>query len=212
MKPKERRIAFTVWVFTLSLLLGTPVAATLILSDVSYTPDSPLVRGGQHQVTATYFISPSGATTFASGHEIQMQTDLEQAQWNIQVLVDGRHAAQQSASGSAAFMNGALLSYSTNNDVSLEITLEGIVPLTWGNQVMMLQVEEIDNSGTVVPGSVICLSHPVAAQTVTPGQTAFSLHTPPVVPSTPNKAAGFPVTLGILALSLVCIILFRSSR
>jgi hypothetical protein len=212
MNPVEHRIAFTLWVFIISLLLGTPAAATLILSDASYTPDSPLVIGGQQSVTVKYFISPSGATTFASVHEIQMQTDLEHAQWNIQVLVDGRDAAQQSASGSAAFVNGALLSYSTNNDVSLEVTIDGVVPLTPGDQVLMLLVKEIDNSGTVVPGSVIRLSHPVAGRPGIAGQTVYPTLTPPVVPPTPAKTAGFPVTWGIPALSLVLIIFFRSSR
>jgi hypothetical protein len=212
MNPVERRIAFTLWVCILSLLLCTPAAATLILSGVSYSPDTPLVISRQQQVTATYFISPSGATTFSSGHQIQMQTDLENAQWNLQVLVDGRHAAQQTASGSAAFMNGALLSYATNNDVSLEVTVDGVIPLKQGDQVLMLLVEEIDNSGSVVPGSVIRLSHPVAGQPATPGQTAYPLPSPIVVPPTPAKTPGFPVTCGILALSLVYIILFRGSR
>ncbi len=212
MNPVERRIAFTLWVFIFSLLLGTPAAATLILSDVSYTPDSPLVIGRQQLVTVKYFISPSGATTFASGHEIQMQTDLEDARWNIQVLVDGRDAAQQSASGSAAFVNGALLSYSTNNDVSLEVTIDGDVPLTPGDQVLMLQVKEIDNSGTVVPGSVIRLSHPVSGRPGIPGQTVYTTLTPTVAPPTPAKTAGFPVTCGIPSLFLILILFFRSRR
>jgi hypothetical protein len=151
-------------------------------------------------VTAQYYVGPSGATTFIKGHELQMQTDLANAPWNIQVLLDGRNAAQQSASGSAAFLNGEILSYSTNHDVSLSVTVDGTVPQTQSDQVMMLQVEEIDNSGNIVPGSMIPLIQPVAGQPVPAAQTVLPTLTPPlVIPPSPTKPAGFTPTAGILA-------------
>ncbi|MDP3564186.1 MAG: hypothetical protein Q8R70_06810, partial [Methanoregula sp.] len=117
MNPMLDRIALISSALIVFLLLIPPAAATYTLSAVSYTPNPPLVIGGQQQVVATYYIGPSGSTTFIKGHELQMQTDLANARWNIQVILDGRNAAQQGASGSAAFVNGALLSYSTNHDV-----------------------------------------------------------------------------------------------
>jgi hypothetical protein len=191
------------------LLFVTPVAATLSLSDVSYIPNPPLVVGGQQQVTASYYIGPSGATTFVRGHELQMQTELTNARWNIQVLLNGRNAAQQSASGSAAFVNGELLSYSTNNDVSLSVTIDGDIPQSPSDQVMVLQVEEIDNSGTIVPGSVIMISQQVAGQTATAVQSILPTLTPEVVPPSPTKSTGFPVTAAILAIGLAGIIVRR---
>ena len=207
-----RRITVLTLTIALSLLLVTPVAATYSLTSVSYLPNPPLVIGGQQQVTATYYIGPSGSTTFIKGHELQMQTDLVNARWNIQVLQNGRNAAQQSASGSAAFVNGALLSYSTNNDVSLSVTINGVVPQTQSDQVMLLQVEEIDNSGNIVPGSVITLSQPVAGHLVIPVQTAFPTLTPTSVPPSPTKSAGVPATAGILAISFVFLIMARRGR
>jgi hypothetical protein len=82
----------------------------MALSDVFSTPNPPLVIGGQQHVTAKYYLGPSGATTFIPSHQLQMQTELVNARWNIQVLLDGLNTAQQSASGSTAFVNGALLS------------------------------------------------------------------------------------------------------
>jgi len=208
-----RRITFITLTIALSLLLVTPVAATYSLSSVSYTPNPPLVIGGQQQVTATYYIGPYyGSTTFIKGHELQMQTDLVNAQWNIQILQNGRNAAQQSASGSAAFVNGALLSYSTNNDVSLSVTINGVVPQTQSDQVMLLKVEEIDNTGNIVPGSVITISQPLAGQPATPVQTALPTLTPPRVPPAPTKSAGFTAAAGILAISLVFLIMARRVR
>ena len=207
-----RRITYLSLTIALSLLLVTPVVATYTLSSVSLTPNPPLVIGGQQQVTATYYIGPSGSTTFIKGHELQMQTDLMNARWNIQVLQNGRNAAQQSASGSVAFVNGEILSYSNNNDVSLVVTVDGVVPKTQNVQVLLLQVEEIDNSNNIVPGSVITLSQPVAGKQVTPVQTALPTLTPTLVPPSPTKSAGFPAASGILAISLVFLIMARSGR
>ena len=204
------RLALIVSALIALLLLVTPVAATYTLSSVSYLPNPPLVIGGQQQVTATYYIGPSGSTTFIKGHELQMQTDLVIARWNIQVLQNGRNAAQQSASGSAAFVNGEILSYPNSNDVSLVVTIYGVVPQTPSNQVMLLQVEEIDNSNNVVPGSVITLSQPVAGQPATPVQTAIPTLTPPIVTSpSQTKSPGFTVIAGILAFGLAIIVMAR---
>jgi hypothetical protein len=84
-----------------------------------------------------------------------------------------------------------------------------MVPQTKSDQVMLLQVEEIDNSGTVVPGSVIALSQPVAGQPVTPVQAALPTLTPPVVLPSPTKSAGFSLVAGILALGLAIVIMVR---
>jgi hypothetical protein len=213
MNPMLDRIALISSALIVFLLLITPAAATYTLSAVSYTPNPPLVIGGQQQVVATYYIGPSGSTTFIKGHELQMQTDLANARWNIQVLQNGRNAAQQSVSGSAAFVNGEILSYPNSNDISLQVTVDGVVPQTQSDQVMLLQVEEIDNTGNIVPGSVITLSQPVAGQPVTAAPTLLPTHTPPIVtPPSPTKTAGFTQVAGMLALGLVLIFAARRDR
>jgi len=207
-----RGITFVSLALVVVLLQVMPVNATMALTSVSYTPNPPLVISSQQHVTARYYLGPSGSTTFIPGHQLQMQTELVNARWNIQVLLNGRNAAQQSASGSTAFVNGALLSYSPENDVSLEVTIDGIVPRTQGGQVMVLQVKEIDNAGSVVPGSEITISQPVAGEPATTLKTTFPPPTPAPVPTSPTKSVGFPATLGIFAISLVFLLLFRGGR
>ena len=207
-----RRITFVSLALVVVLFQVIPVDATMTLTNVTYTPTPPRVIGSQQHMTARYYLGPSGATTFIPGHQLQMQTELVNARWDIQVILNGRNAAQQSASGSTAFVNGALLSYSPDNDVSLEVTIDGIVPRTQGGQVIVLRVKEIDNSGSVVPGSEITISQPVAGEPATTLQTTFPTPTPSLVPPSATQSAGFPVTLGILAIILVVLILFRRSR
>jgi hypothetical protein len=108
-------------------------------------------------------------------------------------------------------VNGALLSYSPNNNVSLEVTIDGFVPRMQDGQIMILQVKEIDNSGSVVPGSEIIVSQPVTGEPATSLQTTYPTPNPLVHPS-PTKSVGFPLTLGIGAIILVSIIMCRRSR
>ncbi len=210
MNPVLRRMAVSALIAL--MLLVIPVAATRALTEVSYSPNAPLVTGRQQQVTANYYTGASGSATFIRSHMLQMQTDLVNARWNIQVIVDGRNAAQQSASGSAAFVNGALLSYPEYNDVSLEVTVDGVVPPVQHDQVMVLQVEEINNSGGVVPGSIITLTQPMAGQPAAAVQTAVPTLAPPGVPPSPTTSAGFLTISGVLAISLVFFFLVKGSR
>jgi hypothetical protein len=199
--------------FAVLLLLAAipPAASTLVLSDVSYTPTAPLVPGSQQHSVATFAIIPSGATTFPSGHSLQMQTNLLNAKWTIQVTQDGRNAAQQTASGNAAFVSGGLLSYSTNHDIGLIVTLDGTVPQGATSPFMVLDVVEIDNTGNVVPGSEITLTQPVAGQTATGTATVVPTLTPPLVPTAtqPARAPGFAIAAALFALGAIALLSYR---
>jgi hypothetical protein len=158
-------------------------------------------------MVATYAVIPPGDTTFPPGHDLEMQTGLLAATWTIQVTLDGRNAAKQTASGSVAFVNGEILSYSTSHDVGMIVTIDGTVPPAAANPFSVLQAKEIDNSGNVVPGSVVTISQPVALPPVTGGTTAPVL-TQPVVPASPRptKAVGFtgiPVVAALGIFSLI---------
>ena len=192
------------------VLIISPVAATLALSDVAFTPNPPMVPAQPQQVSAKIWVIPSGATTFASGHEIQLQTTLTNAQWNIQVVVDGIPAAHQTAQGNAAFINGALLAYSTDRDVSIVINVAGTVPANAGSSLMAMQIQELDNNGSVVPGSVITIIQPTTVSTATPViptipvVTSIKTTLPPT--SSPTRAPGFSLFGGISALCIVAVV------
>jgi hypothetical protein len=194
------------------LLFVSPANAGLVLSDLSFAPDAPLVPGGQQGVAATYAVIPAGSATFSRGHELQIETGLLHAQWTIQVTLDGRDAARQTASGSAAFVNGALLSYSTDHDVGLVVTVDGTVPPDASAPLSVLQLTEIDNAGNVVPGSALTISQPVAGP-ASPGVTsAIPTLTPPLVTTTVPKAApGFAMP-PVVSAFIVAVLLMRVFR
>ena len=77
-----------------------------------------------------------------------------------------------------------------------------MVPQTSSDQVMVLQIEEIDNSGNVVPGSVITISQPVAGPAPVATPSAVPTHTPPLVTPAPQptKTPGFAAGAALAAL------------
>ncbi|WP_292416875.1 hypothetical protein, partial [Methanoregula sp.] len=167
----------------LLLIVVVPAAASPLLASESFTPNPPLSPGGPQEVVATFTI-PSG-TTFPRDHEIQMTTQLENAKWNIQVVVDGHNSAQQTASGTAAFINGMVLSYSVNHDVRFTVTVSGTVPSAATGSVTVIDLVEIDNTGNIIPGSEILVSQPLAWSSTTPALTTPPPLTPPPAPAPP---------------------------
>ena len=190
------------------LLLISPGSASVVLSTVSFVPDAPLTPGGQQHVVSTYAIIPSGSTTFAPGHSLQMQTDLTGAQWTIQVTLDRRDAARQTGSGSTAFVNGELLSYGTNRDIGIVVTVDGTVPANASGSLTVLTVKELDNGGKVVPGSILAVSQPVAGSATPPATSILPTLTPPLATTPlPKGSPGFAAPFAIAALIAAGIVL-----
>jgi hypothetical protein len=205
MNPVHRTLFMGIAVL---LLVIAPVAATQELDRDSFTPNPPLVAGGQQHVMATYMIA--SGTSFPKNHELQMTTNLTSASWNIQVTLDGHNAATQTAAGSAAFVSGELLSYSVDHDVSFIVTIDGVVPRTNGGQVTVLQLEEIDNTGSVVPGSISTISQPVAGEPAATAGTTVPVLTPPVVTTTPvTRSPGLSPAVCGIAIALADIAALR---
>jgi len=131
-----------------------------------------------------------------------MQTDLLDARWNTVVLTDGIPADTESGQGSVMFLNGLALSYPTNRDVALEVTVAGTVP-EGVPSVTVLLVKELDNSGNPVPGSMVTVTEPVLAPVparVTTRALVTALPSPsPSPPSPAPTRAGMVPLLAVLA-------------
>ena len=128
----------------LGAIFGSLTSATLVLTGTVFSPAPPIVPGSGQYAISSATIIPSGATTFSRTHMLQMQTGLDDAKWNIQIIVNGIPAAQQSASGATAFINGYLLSYPTTSDVSITIAINGTVPANASGNVTILNLIELD--------------------------------------------------------------------
>lgn len=162
-------------------LLILPAGASLVLSDFAVQPNTyPLTPMATVNGTAHVTIEPSGDTTFREGHRLQMQTGLLNATWDTRIYVDGVPGGRQTASGTSAFINGYLLSYGSDRDVSFLVTVSGTVPDTPGQQALLLTIAELDNTGSLVTASAITINEPVAVPvTVTSMKRTVRATTPP---------------------------------
>jgi len=186
-----------------ALLLVLPVSATLVLSGSTLTPDAlPLAPLQGQKVDVKIAVIPSGGRTFAVGHSLQVETDLLDARWNASVIVDGYTGDREASTGRVAFINGFVLSYSTDHDVSLEVSVSGAVPQSAEGEVMLMSVRELDNAGVVVPGNTVTIEEPVATPTGLPATETSPVVTPVPVNSTaspsPTKAGDVLPVAGIL--------------
>lgn len=122
------------------------------------------------------------------------------ARWNTVVLTDGIPADTESGQGSVMFLNGFVLSYPTNRDVTLEVTVAGTVPEGVSSTTVIL-VRELDNSGTPVPGSMATVTGPVSAPVPTRVTTPAPVTAPPS-PS-PSPLIPAPTRAGVVPLLAV---------
>jgi hypothetical protein len=145
-------------------------------------------------------------------HTLLMQTGLREARWNIQVTVNGLPAAQQSASGATAFVNGYLLSYPTTSDLSFTVAINGTVPAGAGANITVLQVTELDNGGIPVPGSSIMISAPLLSPySVNETSPTVLFTASPVATTAPARSAGF-LCAGSLFASVTAAAVYRYAR
>lgn len=147
--------SLVVLIVLLSVCLILPCSASYSLRDVTMAPLSESYPSGTSlNTSAALPIIPAGPTTFPEGYTLQLSTGLDQARWNVRVMVDGRQAAVFEKTGNTIFLNGYLLSYPVTRDVEVKVTLEGTVPPP-GTQgtFPVLRVIELNNQGQAVPES-----------------------------------------------------------
>ncbi len=195
----------------LAVFVAAPAVATTYVEDVALSPQVAAVPPGTPMnLTCSILLSSSGAQTFVPGHVLVLSTGLDRASFSIQVYVDRRPAAFIPGTGPVVFVNGYLLAYPSSQDVSVAVAMSGYVPESASGTVTVLQIEELDNSGIVIPASVFTVNQAVSGpvtttETVPPTITVTPSKTPPVttipVTSTPSGVwtviAGLALTLGI---------------
>jgi hypothetical protein len=140
-------------------------------------------------VTATLllqFPAPSSKGTFNSSNNLNFQTDLNQATWEMTVTVDGQSRPQVDKDGHSVYYDGFSLSESYWKNVSMTVVMKGIAPdVSTAGTITILTVQETDKttnnpmSGTIntFTGSI------VPAARVTP-TTVPSTTVPTTVPPT----------------------------
>jgi hypothetical protein len=153
-----------------------PCSAGYFIRNVSLTPLSDsYLPGSSLNTTGAIWIIPSGPTTFIDGYTLVLSTGLDQAQWNVRVVVDDRQAAVFQKFGNTVYISGYLLSYPVTSDVEVNVALEGVVPRTTTETTFpVLRVRELNNQGKLVPESEQLVNRSVASPAILTPITQYS--------------------------------------
>jgi len=200
-------------IFSLLLIsLVLPVSASFVFQDVSITPDPPFEPG--HLVTSSsqlVIVPQGGSTTFIGSNQLQLTTQLEAARWNVEVMVNGKPAAQIPVNGNMVFINGFLLSYPVSSDVVVSVHVNGTVPGTAGPNLNVVEAVQLNNAGQVVPGSLQLISGPLMVGVPSVPKAPVATPIPEQTSAIPTRTPGFPAAACVASL-IICCIVFRISQ
>lgn len=197
------------------LLSFVPSAtATLSLRNADVFPSAEFLRPGEMvNVSATVEIIPSGAMTFASGHTLVFSTDMKNARWDIRVMVDGIQGAVIGKNTDHLFVNGYLLSYPTDRDVSVSVNVEGAVPeYAERMSFSLIRVAELNNQGIIVGGSENSILGIVRRFTDSVSPTLSHTAAIPIGTTFDTHAIDFPFLMVVAGLFGIMILTSRKNR
>lgn len=145
----------------LILIAGvTAVSASISVKNIAITPNGDLVSGQTppNPVTASFVIDfiSSGGETFPSGETLTMSTDLENGQWSYITSLDGNPNPAVTANGRNLNINGWVLSYPSKRELSMRVTLNGVVPtVTASGNKTIIRVAELSGKSEAIANSEV---------------------------------------------------------
>ena len=121
------------------------------------SPSGDLVSG-LTQSSATFKVNfgSSGGKTFESSNSLQMETELEDATWSYNIILDGVENPAKTESGPNIRLSGSELSYPADRTVSLMVKVEGTAPVvTTSAEKVIMRVQELGSGNTLVGTAVL---------------------------------------------------------
>jgi hypothetical protein len=166
------------------ILFVQSVSGVISVDNLAISPSGDLISGrsppGQVSVSFVIDFFPEGGLTFSSSDTLGMSTDLDNAQWTYQTMLDGNADPGRTATGKNLDITGWELSYPSRRDLSLRVNLTGDVPVvTATGKKTIIRVADFNRNG-VVPGSEVFRQ----VNVILPGSAPAPSVTVPSSPST----------------------------
>jgi hypothetical protein len=132
-------------------------SAAISVGNIAISPSGDLVSG-QTKSSASFkvnFVS-SGGYTFDSGNSLQMETDLTNATWTYNTILDGIENPSKTEVGTNIRLSGWELSYPSNREISLNVKVAGTAPVvTNSTEKIIVKVREVGSSNALVGTEVV---------------------------------------------------------
>jgi hypothetical protein len=143
-------------ILVILLALSVHAVSAFSVSTVSIDPSGDLIPGTPVIVSFKVDFSASGGETFPSSSSLQMITDLEKPKWTWTLLLNGVENPRPQSTGKILELSGWDLSYPSDVEESVRITLEGAAPtVTSTSNKTIIRVQEVDSRNNVVTSSKI---------------------------------------------------------
>lgn len=152
-----RQIGKVIGLFVVILCFVQVASAGILVSSPSISPSGDLVSG-ETQVSASFVINfvSSGGYTFDSENTLQLSTDLDSATWSYVIIQDDIENPAVTEVGPNVNINGWVLSYPSNRDISMRVNMNGVAPaVSTSEEKVIVQVAELSSMGTVIPGTKV---------------------------------------------------------
>ena len=212
MKPFHR-LTCVLAVFLLFAAI-TPGVSAFTISSVKVDPQGYQVAGTPMTVSFTLDFSSKGNETFPSNGELQMSTNLDDAQWKTVLVLNGVETNLPSKNGKALVHPGWYISYPSTERVQVRGTLTGKMPANPSADQKYLKVLEVDSGSAVVSMASLEMPTPPVTTLSTPAQKTTTKKpvtktlTPlPVDTTTPQSSPG--IAAGIIAIGAAALIVTR---
>jgi len=143
-------------ILVILLALSVHAVSAFSVSTVSIDPSGDLIPGTPVIVSFKVDFSASGGETFPSSSSLQMITDLEKPKWTWTLLLNGVENPRPQSTGKILELSGWDLSYPSDVEESVRITLEGVAPtVTSTTNKTIIKIQEVDSRNNVVTSSKI---------------------------------------------------------
>jgi len=167
-------------ILVILLALSVHAVSAFSVSTVSIDPSGDLIPGTPVIVSFKIDFSASGGETFPSSSSLQMITDLEKPKWTWTLLLNGVENPRPQSTDKILELSGWDLSYPSNVDESIRVTLEGTIPSNANPSQNILKIQEVDSRNSVVTSTVYTRSMPVTpTPTPTPSFGSISVSSTP---------------------------------
>ena len=143
-------------ILVILLALSVHVVSAFSVSTISIDPSGDLMPGTPVIVSFKVDFSASGGETFPSSSSLQMITDLEKPKWAWTLLLNGVENPRPESTSKIMELSGWDLSYPSDVEESVRITLEGVAPtVTSTTNKTIIKIQEVDSRNNVVTSSKI---------------------------------------------------------
>ena len=200
--------------FLALFLLCAGIAPCVSAFSVSSTNVNPLgyqAPGTPMTVNASIDFFPKGNVTFPLANELHMSTDLVDPSWAPVVVLDGRETHLPQETGESVVVPALYLSYPSEQNVRLLVTVTGNIPANPTSDQDLLKVQEMDSGKNIVSTPHLAMPEVPVMPPSTPAIPA-TLSTPtkkptikktftPIPTETPTQESPVGISSGIIAIT-----------